>query len=97
MGGSGFDRRMTRLPAGSVLPYDAAEWEDALVIVVCGHVELESLSGGRWRFGRGAMFWLQGQPVKALHNPTDEVTVLMSVARPAQPRDSAEWKWWISQ
>ena len=92
MGRIAFERRLIRLPGGCVRPYDEAEWEDELVIVVCGTIELEGLSGRRWRFCRGAIIWLTDLPLRALHNPSDEVTVLMAVARPMnfqpQPRRS---------
>ena len=92
MGRIAFERRLIRFPGGCVRPFDEAEWEDELVIVVCGTIELEGLSGRRWRFDRGAIIWLMDLPLRALHNPSDEVTVLMAVARPMscrpQPRPS---------
>ena len=85
---NGFERRLVRLPAGSACAYNAAEWEDELVIVVCGLLELEGLSGRRWRFERGAILWLADLPVSALHNPTDATTILMAVSRPMSSRSS---------
>jgi hypothetical protein len=87
MGATGFERRLVRLPAGSAHAYDSAEWQDELVIVVCGTVELEGSSGRRWRFDRGAIFWLQDQPLNAIHNPTAGTTILMAVARPISSRN----------
>ena len=83
-----YERRLIRLPARSERPYDAAEWVDELVIVVCGTVDLEQLSGRRWRFEKGAIFWLQELPLRALHNPTDTTAILMAVARPMNLRSS---------
>src|SRR3954471_20611755 len=80
MGRIAFERRLVRMPAGCERPYDESEWEDELVIVVCGMIELEGLSGRRWCFRRGAVIWLTDLPLRSLHNPTDEVTVLMTVA-----------------
>jgi hypothetical protein len=86
MARSGFERRMVRIPAGCDRAYDESEWEDELVIVVCGAVELVGLSGRRWPFGRGAILWLQGLPLRALHNAGEETAVLMTVSRPMNSR-----------
>ena len=83
----GFTRRTVELPAGSTREYDAAEWDDALVLVAQGVVELEGLSGRRWRFPRGAMLWLTDLPVRALHNPGDETALLCAISR--RPMNSA--------
>jgi hypothetical protein len=61
--------------------YDPAEWNDALVIVTAGVIELEGLSGRRWRFPCGAILWLTDLPVRALHNPGDKTAVLTTVSR----------------
>ena len=82
MARSGFERRLIRIPAGSDRAYDETEWLDELVIVVCGTLELEGLSGGRWAFPRGSILWLQDLPLRALHNPGAETAVLMMVSRP---------------
>src|SRR5215217_4651893 len=81
-----FDRRTVCVPPGSSCPYDASDWEDALVIVVAGTIELEGLSGRRWRFPRGAMLWLTDLPLRALHNPGHEPAELLAVARPINSR-----------
>jgi hypothetical protein len=83
---SAFERRMIRLEPGCVRPYDEAEWEDELVIVVCGTIELEGLSGRRWRFDRGSIVWLTELPLRALHNASSEVAILMAVSRPMNSR-----------
>jgi hypothetical protein len=82
MARSGFERRLVRIPAGGDHAYDESEWRDELVIVVCGTIELEGLTGGRWPFERGAILWLQDLPLRALHNPGDQAAILMTVSRP---------------
>jgi len=77
---------MVRIPAGCDRAYDESEWEDELVIVVCGAVELVGLSGRCWPFGRGAILWLQGLPLRAIHNAGEETAVLMTVSRPMNSR-----------
>jgi hypothetical protein len=79
--GCSFDRREVRVDPGSSRPYDAAEWDDALVIVTAGVLELEALSGRRWRFPRGAILWLTELPVRALHSCGEESLVLTAVSR----------------
>ena len=76
-----FARRTVSLPAGSSRPYDETEWDDALVVVAQGVVELEGLSGRRWRFPCGAMLWLTDLPVRALHNPGTETALLCAISR----------------
>jgi len=83
---SRFQRRVVRLPAGSSRPYEQSEWEDALVIVTAGVIELEGLSGSRWQFPRGAMLWLTDLPLLALHNPGEQATELTAVFRPINSR-----------
>ena len=83
---SRFVRRKVRFEAGCSRPFDNAEWQDALVIVTLGEIELEGLSGRRWRFPRGAILWLTDLPLRAIHNPTDEEAELATVARPINSR-----------
>jgi quercetin dioxygenase-like cupin family protein len=73
-------RGMTLEPGGSC-PYRAADWDDALVVVERGEIELECRAGGRRRFPAGAIMWLQGMDLHALHNPGAEPTVLSAVSR----------------
>jgi hypothetical protein len=83
---SPFVRRKVRLEPGSSRPYDHAEWDDALVIVTEGVIELEGLSGRRWRFPRGAILWLTDLPLRAIHNPAEESAELATVSRPINSR-----------
>ena len=77
------------MASGCERPYDPSEWNDALVIVTAGVIELEGLSGRRWRFPCGAMLWLTDLPVRALHNPGDEAAVLTAISRqPMNPETS---------
>jgi hypothetical protein len=86
MARSGFERRLVRIPAGCDRVYDESEWHDELVIVVCGTIELEGLSGRRWQFRRGAILWLEDLPLRALHSVGGETAVLMTVSRPMNSR-----------
>ena len=69
------------LGPGCTRAYRAEEWEDALVVVERGEIELRCCAGGRRRFPAGAVMWLQGMNLDALHNPGAEPTVLSAVSR----------------
>src|SRR6476469_5626032 len=82
MGRTRFQRRVVELAPGSSRPYKQSEWDDALVIVTQGEIELEGLSGRRWHFPRGAILWLTDLPLSALHNPGRQPAQLTTVSRP---------------
>ena len=76
-----FERRTATLAPRRSRAYDEAEWRDALILVAHGQVELEGLDGRRHRFGRGAILWLEGLPLRAIHNRGRVPAVLVAVAR----------------
>jgi hypothetical protein len=67
--------------------YVAAEWQDALVVVEEGSLELIGLSGTRRRLERGAILWLWGLPLRALSNPGTVDTRIVGISR--RPMSSA--------
>jgi hypothetical protein len=77
----GFAVRAVGVEPGGHRIYNAAEWEDALVVVTCGEVELESVNGTRVRYGRGDLLWLARLPLRALHNRGRELALLVAVSR----------------
>jgi len=79
--GPGYERQVTVVAAGCSRAYHEAEWRDALVVVERGEIELECEGGGRRRFRSGAVLWLCGLPLHALHNRGQEPAVLVAVAR----------------
>ncbi len=76
-----FEVRLVTLAAGACHLYTAAEWQDALVLVECGDLEIETSTGSRWRFRCGDVLWLAEMPVRALHNPGGVDTLLVAVSR----------------
>jgi hypothetical protein len=56
-------------------------------MVTAGVLELEGLSGRSWRFPRGAILWLTDLPVRALHNPGEQTSVVTAVSRRAMNFD----------
>ena len=73
--------RTVTLEPGEVRPYDPAEWVDALVVLEEGSVELEGMAGTRRRVAKGAVLWLAGLPLRAVHNIGRHPAVLVAVSR----------------
>ena len=77
----GFVRRTVVLEPGTSRASVEAEWDDAIVLVERGDVDLECTAGGRRRFSAGAVLWLTGIRLRALHNVGLEQVVLVAVRR----------------
>ncbi|MEA2565350.1 MAG: hypothetical protein QOD49_527, partial [Actinomycetota bacterium] len=52
-----------------------------LIVLQSGEIELESLAGHWEHLQSGAIFWLAGLPLRCLHNPGQEPTVLVAISR----------------
>jgi hypothetical protein len=76
-----FEMQTIGVLPGGVRAYEEAEWRGALVVVERGVIELEGIRGGRRRFEAGAVLWLSGLPLRALHNSGSEPAVLVAVTR----------------
>jgi hypothetical protein len=74
-----FELEVVVVESGSPRGYDEGEWREALVVVGSGEIELESRGGARARFVRGDVLWLDGLPLRALHNPRAEPAQLVAV------------------
>jgi hypothetical protein len=77
----GYERWHVELRAGQRRPTSAAEWADALVLVVRGTVEVECAAGGRRRLGTGTVVAPGWLPLVALRNPGDAPARLLAVRR----------------
>jgi hypothetical protein len=73
--------RVVAVAPGRDPPNDEDEWRDALVLVRSGEIELRGVSGASCSFGRGDLLYLQGVPLRMLHNPGNEPAVLVAVSR----------------
>lgn len=78
-----FERRVVVLAPEHTWVYDDAEWRGAIVVIEHGQIELECLDGSRHYFGRGDVLWLDGLPLRALHNRGRTFVVLVAVSRRA--------------
>ncbi len=76
-----FALRLVTLRAGERVTFVAAEWDDALVVVERGTIELECSAGGRRTFAAGAVMFLTGLPLTAIHNPGTVTALLTAVSR----------------
>jgi hypothetical protein len=76
-----FDIRVVVLAPGGERAYEEAEWRDALVVLERGDIDLESLGGSRHHFRSGAVLWLSGLPLRALHNYGPAPALLVAVSR----------------
>jgi hypothetical protein len=79
-----FAVRVLTVPPGRTRAYERADWQDAIVVVEHGQIELEHLDGSRGRFGLGAVLWLAGLPLRAIHNRWAEPALLVAVSRQRQ-------------
>ena len=77
----GFEVRAVSVEVGVDRIYNEAEWEDAVVVVVRGELELEDVGGDVRCFGRGAVLCLVGLPVRALRSRGTEPALLVAVSR----------------
>jgi hypothetical protein len=77
----GFEFRAIAVELGVERIYNEAEWRDALVVVTRGEIELESVGGDSWRFGRGSVLCLVGLELRTLRNRGAEPALLVAVSR----------------
>ena len=66
---------------GDERPYDETEWEDSLVVIEHGMIELESVSGACRSFVAGDILWLVGLPLALLRNRGTIPAVLCAIFR----------------
>jgi hypothetical protein len=82
--------RSVTLAPGTARAYVDGEWAGALVVLARGRLELEARDGRRVRLRSGAVLWLAGLPLRALHNRWGGPAVLLVVTRdPADGRGNA--------
>lgn len=72
--------RRIAVPPGKKLTYVSEDWDDSLVVVEEGSIELESLHGARRTFVAGDMLSLRRLHLRALRNRGHSVTVLALLA-----------------
>ena len=78
--------RTVRMDPGDSLPYEEADWRDALVTVESGELELVMACGRSCFFQSGDLLWLQGLPLASLRNRGEEPAVLSAASRNPEVR-----------
>jgi hypothetical protein len=82
---AGFRRCVVAIEPGRERPYLEREWRGALVVVERGALELETLDGERMRLCGGAVLWLAGLRLRALHAGGAETVLLAVISRVDEP------------
>ncbi len=77
----GFECRAVTVEPGGDRIYHDAEWQDALVLVAHGEIEIEWWDGRRCRLASGQIFWLAGLPLRRIHNDGAETARLVTISR----------------
>ena len=75
-----FSRKLVELAPGRELRLDPASWQDAIVFVRAGEIELECVSGERRRFARASIVCFT-PVVRLLRNSGDEPVRLIAISR----------------
>lgn len=78
---SPFELWIVILGPDQTLPYDEADWRDAVVVVETGQIDLVCPGGGRQRFVPGDVLCLSGLSLRTLRNPLPDPAVLVAVSR----------------
>jgi quercetin dioxygenase-like cupin family protein len=76
-----FQVRRIAVPPGAERPVGEAAWDDALVVVERGQLELESLNGARRSFGSGDVLCLRRLSLRLLRNRGHGPVLLTAVSR----------------
>jgi hypothetical protein len=79
------DVEIVTIASGERRPYDERAWQEALVVVERGTIDLECRRGGRRSFSAGDVIWTVGLDLQSLHNGGDEAVVLTVVRRHPRP------------
>ena len=74
-------RRVIELRPGAALDHEAAAWDDAIVFVAAGELEVECKGGERHRFRQGDILSLARLPILRVHNSGAVPTRLLAIWR----------------
>ena len=78
-----FGRRVVAVLPGDTLPFDPGAWEDAIVFVLAGEIDVQCSSGAEHRFRQGDILWLTGLSVRSLRNGAPVPARLLAIWRMA--------------
>ena len=83
----GLDVSLVELAPDGLLDEKAAFWQDAIVFVLAGEIELECSSGERHRFVCGGIVSFAHLPLGSVRSSGSEPTTLLAVWRRAAVRE----------
>jgi len=78
-----FDQRLIEIGPFTELEQDAASWQDAIVFVRTGAIEIVCAGGGRGCFRRGDILCLARFSSHTVRNPSAEPVRLLVISRRA--------------
>jgi len=78
-----FDQRLIEIGPFTELEQDAASWQDAIVFVRTGAIEIVCAGGGRGCFRRGDILCLARFSSHTVRNPSPEPVRLLVISRRA--------------
>jgi hypothetical protein len=81
----GFAVRVVILGASGRLAFDERQWQDSLVEVEAGDLDIQFRGGRSLHCGAGTLLSFAGLPIRALHNPGCDCTSLVAVSRRPPP------------
>lgn len=70
-----------RIEPGGARPFEQSDWEDSLVIIRSGELELEAASGARLTCVGGDILWLSDLALRRLINNGNEPVVITTIRR----------------
>ena len=78
---AGFVHREVSIGPYAEITFDPREWQDAIVVIADGALEVNDSVGHRCRFESGAILCFDGLSVRALRNAGELPLVLIAVSR----------------
>jgi hypothetical protein len=86
-----FGTRLIDLESSEVVPDGAARWDEAIVFVIEGEIELQCITGARQRFHRGEVLTFALLPGCVVRAVGAERARLLAIWRRDPPNPSAGW------
>ena len=77
----GFERRVIELEPGACLDQDEALWQDAIVFLTAGELDVECATGERHCFREGDILTLARLPIRDVHNGGATTARLLAIWR----------------
>jgi hypothetical protein len=82
---SAFARRLIELEPGAVLDHEETLWQDAILFLVAGELNVECSSGENHCFRAGDILTLARLPIRRAHNSGAAPTRLLAIRRRSSP------------